>query len=307
MSGQIATNLRNVNMWAKGNDGNHQSEMKDTQGPERVELSLLAGINEWSVDDVVSLFTKCKLVAAADAIAENQVDGKTLCGLADADLYTSVADGGLGLKPLQLKRVRAELAQYQSSDSSGNSSASELSMPRKSFQPELHETDTVYSAQSTGEFNIGAIHYSIDFEAWLNSTLKEMYKDAAVEATGTELRFEIDVVEELLSVKLEEALKFVAIHIHTKLTSHGIDTEKYPIPEDGWFEELSIQLQAYHDNCKEALMDSKAVASRATWNSSVKRRHQEAQLLINRAKAADRAERRGSGSSASELSSESSR
>jgi len=42
------------------------------------------------------------------------------------------------------------------------------------------------------------------------------------------------------------ALKFVAIHIHTKLTSHGIDTEKYPIPEDGWFEELSIQLQAYH-------------------------------------------------------------
>jgi len=87
------------------------------------------------------------ILCVADAIAENQVDGKTLCGLADADLYTSVADGGLGLKPLQLKRVRAELAQYQSSDSSGNSSASELSMPRKSFQPELHETDTVYSAQ----------------------------------------------------------------------------------------------------------------------------------------------------------------
>ena len=55
-------------MWAKGNDGNHQSEMKDTQGPERVELSLLAGINEWSVDDVVSLFTKCKLVAAGASL-----------------------------------------------------------------------------------------------------------------------------------------------------------------------------------------------------------------------------------------------
>jgi len=70
-----------------------------------------------------------------------------------------------------------------------------------------------FYAQSTGEFNIGAIHYSIDFEAWLNSTLKEMYKDAAVEATGTELRFEIDVVEELLSVKLEEGTHSHNTHI----------------------------------------------------------------------------------------------
>ena len=69
MSGQTATNLRNVNMWVKeSNEGNHQSEMKDTQGPERVELSLLAGISEWSVDDVVSLFTKCKLVAAGASL-----------------------------------------------------------------------------------------------------------------------------------------------------------------------------------------------------------------------------------------------
>jgi len=282
--------------------------MKDTQGPERVELSLLAGITEWSVDDVVSLFNKCKLTAAAEAIAENQVDGKTLCGLADADLYTSVDEGGLGLKPLQLKRIRSELSHSASTATSSSSSASDLSMPRKICQPELHETDTVYSAQSTGDCgdygsSLSAIHYSIDFESWLNSMLKEKYKDAAVEATGNEIRFEIDVVDQLLPVEVEDALKFVAIHIDKQLEAHRIDTRKYPLPDDAWFEELRFQVEAYHENCKEALMDSKAIASRATWNSSIKRRHQEAQLVINRKKAADRAERRGSGSSASASSS----
>jgi hypothetical protein len=44
--------------------------------------------------------------ASADIIEENQVDGKTLCDLSDVDLYSNVEDGGLGLKPLQMKRIR---------------------------------------------------------------------------------------------------------------------------------------------------------------------------------------------------------
>ena len=78
--------------------------MKETRGAATVELALLSGINEWSVDQVSELFRKCKLIGAADAIAENQIDGKTLCELSDADLYSAVDDGGLGLKPLQLKQ-----------------------------------------------------------------------------------------------------------------------------------------------------------------------------------------------------------
>ena len=89
--------------------------MKETRGAATVELALLSGINEWSVDQVSELFRKCKLIGAADAIAENQIDGKTLCELSDADLYSAVDDGGLGLKPLQLKRIRAELGQSSSS------------------------------------------------------------------------------------------------------------------------------------------------------------------------------------------------
>lgn len=43
---------------------------------------------------------------SADVIEENQVDGKTLCDLSDVDLYSNVEEGGLGLKPLQMKRIR---------------------------------------------------------------------------------------------------------------------------------------------------------------------------------------------------------
>jgi hypothetical protein len=36
--------------------------------------------------------------------------------------------------------------------------------------------------------------------------------------------------------------------------------------------------------CQEALLDPKAVASRATWDSTIKRQHQDQQLKLNRAK-----------------------
>jgi len=52
-------------------------------------------------------FTDSRISAfSADVIAENQVDGKTLCDLSDQDLYGRIEEGGLGLKPLQMKRIR---------------------------------------------------------------------------------------------------------------------------------------------------------------------------------------------------------
>ena len=60
---------------------------------------------------MAGLFNKCNLKSAADVILENQVDGKTLCSLSNEDLYGKVDDGGLGLKPLQLKRIRSELSE----------------------------------------------------------------------------------------------------------------------------------------------------------------------------------------------------
>ena len=65
------------------------------------------------------------------------------------------------------------------------------------------KAETVYSAQSTGEFNMSAIHYSLDFEGWVNSQLNKMYREAA-ECVGKEIRFEFDVVEQLLPVPVEE-------------------------------------------------------------------------------------------------------
>ena len=126
--------------------------MKETRGAATVELALLSGINEWSVDQVSELFRKCKLVGAADAIAENQIDGKTLCELSDADLYSAVDDGGLGLKPLQLKRIRAELGQSSSSAGTGASLCQESGYSdRQTDDSEdskaTTHTHTIYSAQ----------------------------------------------------------------------------------------------------------------------------------------------------------------
>ena len=50
---------------------------------------------------------------------------------------------------------------------------------------------------------MSAIHYSLDFEGWVNSQLNKMYREAA-ECVGKEIRFEFDVVEQLLPVPVEE-------------------------------------------------------------------------------------------------------
>ena len=122
--------------------------MKETRGIETVELALLPGINEWSVDQVAQLFRNCKLTGAADAIAENQIDGKTLCDLSDNDLYSKVEDGGLGLKPLQLKRIRAELGESSNASSVGSAA----SLCQKSGNKQTDDSadsnaHTIYSAQ----------------------------------------------------------------------------------------------------------------------------------------------------------------
>ena len=129
--------------------------MKETRGVETVELALLNGISEWSVDQVSELFRKCKLTGAADAIAENQIDGKTLCDLSDADLYSAVDDGGLGLKPLQLKRIRAELGQSSNASSAGSAASlcqqsvgySDRQTDDSADSKATTHTHTIYSAQ----------------------------------------------------------------------------------------------------------------------------------------------------------------
>ena len=50
---------------------------------------------------------------------------------------------------------------------------------------------------------MSAIHYSLDFEGWVNSQLNKMYREAA-ECVGKEIRFEFDVVEQLLPFPVEE-------------------------------------------------------------------------------------------------------
>ena len=47
---------------------------------------------------------------AARVLAENRVDGKTLCS-ADFDCFLTmdISDGGLGLKPMQKARLKREM------------------------------------------------------------------------------------------------------------------------------------------------------------------------------------------------------
>ena len=80
------------------------------------------------------------------------IDGKTLCDLSDNDLYSKVEDGGLGLKPLQLKRIRAELG--ESSNASSVGSAASLCQKSGNRQTDdsadsnaRTHTHTIYSAQ----------------------------------------------------------------------------------------------------------------------------------------------------------------
>ena len=66
-------------------------------------------IKDWTVDDVVKLFKTCNFEHVTGVVRECSIDGKTLLELTDEELMESVENGGLGLKKLQIKRIRQEL------------------------------------------------------------------------------------------------------------------------------------------------------------------------------------------------------
>jgi hypothetical protein len=74
-------------------------------------LSLIASdmVATWTVSEVSNLLRKCNLMQQADAVDENSIDGKTFLDLTQDELRSAIEEGGLGLKPLQLKRMQKEL------------------------------------------------------------------------------------------------------------------------------------------------------------------------------------------------------
>ena len=65
---------------------------------------------DWSVEEVCELVQRIGFTDAARVLAENRVDGKTLCS-ADFDcfLVMKISDGGLGLTPMQKIRLKEEI------------------------------------------------------------------------------------------------------------------------------------------------------------------------------------------------------
>ena len=63
----------------------------------------------WTVADVCNLLRNCNLLHIANAVDENSIDGKTFLDLTQEELLLPVNEGGLGLKPLQIKRIQKEL------------------------------------------------------------------------------------------------------------------------------------------------------------------------------------------------------
>jgi hypothetical protein len=71
---------------------------------------------KWDVNEVSGLFKAMGFAEAADAIKENGIDGKYFAEMlrnSDEDLTTSIAEGGLGFKRLQLKVVKAKIEESQ--------------------------------------------------------------------------------------------------------------------------------------------------------------------------------------------------
>jgi hypothetical protein len=68
---------------------------------------------QWDVKDVCGLVESIGFAEAADVIKKNCFDGKKLIS-ADFDQYLTmgIAEGGLGLKPLQKMRLKTEIEQY---------------------------------------------------------------------------------------------------------------------------------------------------------------------------------------------------
>jgi len=70
---------------------------------------------KWDVNEVYELVKSIGFAEAADAIKDNYVDGKTLISAGfDQYLTMGIAEGGLGLKPMQTMRLKTEIAQFSS-------------------------------------------------------------------------------------------------------------------------------------------------------------------------------------------------
>ena len=69
---------------------------------------------KWDVNKVYGLVKSIGYAEAADAIKENCVDGKTLISAGfDQYLTMGIAEGGLGLKPMQKIRLKTEIEQFR--------------------------------------------------------------------------------------------------------------------------------------------------------------------------------------------------
>ena len=173
-------------------------------------------------------------------------------------------------------------------------------------------TQTIYSAQSSGEYNFPAIHYAIDFEGWLNGRLGEMYQVGSIarmrvhlcaairpfltaqmapQETFPDIIWELNAVDNLLACTPEEAVKYVMLFIFKELQRSeqpGTNPKQDPsecLPLEEWFGELQEQIVEFQENCREALLDDKIRACNASLDSSFKRMYHEGQLRLNRAKA----------------------
>lgn len=95
-----------------------QSQVNQTQEKARVQSSMfnllsLTARNKTVLMTVYELSnllrTKCDLMQAADAVDDNCVNGKLLLKLTQDELHSAIEQGGLGLKPLQIRRIQHEL------------------------------------------------------------------------------------------------------------------------------------------------------------------------------------------------------
>jgi len=71
---------------------------------------------KWDVNEVCRLVRAIGFAEAAEAIKENGIDGKYFAEMllnSDEDLTSSIAEGGLGFKRLQLKVVKAKIEECQ--------------------------------------------------------------------------------------------------------------------------------------------------------------------------------------------------
>lgn len=113
--------------------------------------------------------------------------------------------------------------------------------------------------------------------------------DGREQATCPDVSWEISAVDDLLACDVEDAVKFVALYIREKRSQQpGINILQHPnewLPSQEWFDELHEQIVKFQENCREALLDDKILASKASLDSSFRRRYQEGQLRLNRAKA----------------------